>query len=180
MNILSVNFQELYERHLCRHSQFGINVIHLAALVGTYLSLYGIAYGLLQLLGYVLAGGGIPYDPVESKGVLVAIAIPYLMVLAPNIPGRVFLVTVVFLGLFFGAFFALPQLPTWAIWVYPVGIIIFYKIQAWSHKIYNKETDMTGFDKKYHKGFNLFILLSIYELPIQLNYLVWGKRDWCA
>jgi hypothetical protein len=180
MNVWSVNFRELYERHLCRHSQFGINVIHLAAVVGTYLALYGILFGLVQGLGHVLASAGLAYGLLESKWVLVPITVPYLVILAVNIPVRLFLATVMFLGLFFVAFVALPQLPIWAIWAYLVGIVVFYKIQAWSHQIYNKEKDMTEFNKKYEKGFHLFILLSIYELPILLCYLVFGQRDWCA
>jgi len=160
MNVWSANFQELYERHLCRHSQFGINVIHLASVVGTYLALYGILYGL-----------------VSSAWVLFAIAVPYVVILASNIPVRVFLVNVAFLGLFFAVFLALPRLPVW--W-YVMGIVVFYKIQAWSHKVFRKERDMTDFNKKYQKGFVLFILLSIYELPILLCYLFFGKRDWCA
>ena len=160
MNVLSVNFQELYDRHLCRHSQFGINVIHLASVIGTYLALYGILYGL-----------------VSSAWVLVALAAVYLTILAFNIPIRVLLVNATFLGLFFAAFFALPSLPWW--W-YIIGIVVFYKIQAWSHKVYSKERDMTDFNKKYPKGFALFILLSIYELPILLYYLFFGKKDWCA
>jgi hypothetical protein len=128
--------------------------------VGTYLALYGILYGL-----------------VSSAWALLAVTVPYLLILAPNIPVRVFIVNVVFLGLFFAAFFALPPLPLWA---YAIGVVVFYKIQAWSHKVYTKERDMTEFNKKYHKGFALFILLSIYELPILLYYLFFGKRDWCA
>ncbi len=160
MNLLSVNFQELYDRHLCRHSQFGINVIHLASVVGTYLALYGILYGL-----------------VSSAWVPVAVAVAYLVILAFNIPIRVLLVNATFLGLFLAAFFALPSLPWW--W-YVVGIVVFYKVQAWSHKVFCKERDMTDYNKKYPKGFVLFILLSIYELPILLHYLFFGKKDWCA
>jgi hypothetical protein len=165
VNVLSVNFQELYERHLCRHSQFGINVVHLASVVGTYLALYGIVYWL-----------------VRSEWVLLGIAAPYLVVLAPNVPGRVFLVSVVFMALFFMGFFFMASfaLPSLSVWWYLLGVVVFYKIQAWSHKVYSKETDMTYFNKKYQKGFGLFILLSIYELPILLNYLFFGKRDWCA
>jgi hypothetical protein len=160
LNILSVDFRELYERHLCRHSQFGINVIHLASVVGTYLALYGILYGLVQ-----------------SEWVLVGLAIPYLLLLALNIPLRVFLVNVLFMGAFFAVFFVLPPL---RVWWYLLGIVVFYKIQAWSHKIFSKESDMTHFNKKYRKGFVLFVLLSLYELPILLNYLFFGRRDWCA
>jgi hypothetical protein len=37
---------------------------------------------------------------------------------------------------------------------------------------------MTAFNAKYRKGPALFVLLSLYELPILLNYLVFGRRDW--
>ena len=160
MNVLSANFQELYQRHLCRHSQLGINIAHLACVVGTYLALYGLLYGL-----------------VATPWVLLGIVILYLGIIAPNVPFRVLLVNIVFLALFFTAFFALPPLPWWA---YLLAIPVFYKLQAWSHKIYRKERDMTDFNKKYPKGFALFILLSIYELPLLLNYLIFGKKDWCA
>jgi hypothetical protein len=166
MNLLRVNFQELYERHLCRHSQYGINVIHLATVIGTYLALFGIASWLF-----------------ESWWVLLAIPLPYLAALAFNIPLRVLAVTLVFLGLFFVVFFmlffspyALPLLPVWCILL----IILCHQIQNWSHKIYPLERDMTEFNKKYKKGPVLFVLLLVYELPILLNYLVFGRKNWCA
>jgi hypothetical protein len=160
MNVLSANFRELYERHLCRHSQFGINVIHLACVIGTYLSLYG----LLRCL-------------VPSEWAVLAVALPYLSVLAFNVPFRVLVANVLFLAAFFAALFALPVLDWW--W-YVLAIVVLYKVQNWSHKLYPKERDMTEFNKKYPKGFALFVLLSVYELPILLNYLLFGKRDWCA
>jgi hypothetical protein len=166
VNVLSADFHELYERHLCRHSQFGINVAHLACVVGTYLALYGLLFCLFRAV--------LPL-PV-SEWALAAVAIPYLAILAANVPVRVFLVNVLFLGLFFAAFFAVPEVP---VWVYAVAVVVFYKLQAWSHKVFSKEKDMTEFNKKYPKGFALFVLLSIYELPILLNYLFFGKRDWC-
>jgi hypothetical protein len=166
MNLLHVNFQELYERHLCRHSQYGINVIHLATVIGTYLALFGIAAWLF-----------------ESWWVVPAIALPYLAVLAFNIPFRVLAVTLVFLGLFFALFFMLffplpssPLLPVAGV----ILIILCHQIQNWSHKIYTLERDMTEFNKKYKKGPVLFVLLLVYELPILLNYLVFGRKDWCA
>ena len=58
MNVFRVNFQELYRRHLCRHSQFGLNVWHLIAVVGIYFSLYGVAFalpGAPWIVGSVLA-----------------------------------------------------------------------------------------------------------------------------
>jgi hypothetical protein len=163
LRVFGANFQELYERHLCRHSQFGINVGHLAGVVGTYLALYAMLY---------LVTG--------SAWVVLAVAGTYLAVLAFNLPLRVFLVTAVFLTLFFAGFFQLPLLGwAWA-WVYPAAVLVLYQIQVVSHRIFTKERDMTDFNKKYPKGFALFILLSVYELPILLNYLVFGKRDWCA
>jgi hypothetical protein len=156
MNPLRANFAELYERHLCRHSQFGINVIHLISLVGTYWALYGLA---LALFG--------------SVWLLVGLASLYLGVLAFNVPGRVFLLCLAFLGLFLALLLALPLFP---FWVYPLTLYPFYKIQAWSHRIYDRAFDMTEFNKKYSKGIALFILLTVYELPIQLNYLVFQPR----
>ena len=46
MNPINANFMELYRRHLCRHSEFGINILHLIAVVGVYFSLYGIAFSI--------------------------------------------------------------------------------------------------------------------------------------
>jgi hypothetical protein len=160
MNVLSVDFRELYQRHLCRHSQFGINVVHLLSLVGTYLALCGIVYAL-----------------VNSKWVLLGIAVPYLAVLAFNLPVRVLVANVAFLALFFATFFALPGL---SVWVYLPAIVVFYLVQLYSHKVFTRETDMTEFNQKYKKGLALFVLLTVYELPILLNYLLFGQKDWRA
>ena len=163
LRLWSVDFQELYERHLCRHSQFGNNVVHLACLVGMYFALYGIVYALVPA----------PW----GTWIIIGIAISYLVQLAANVPVRVFLVITAFLALFFAALFAMPKLDWW--W-YAVAVVVFYKLQSWSHWVFTKEKDMTEFDKKYQKGPALFVLLSIYELPILLNYLFFGRKDWCA
>jgi hypothetical protein len=160
MNVLRIDFQELYRRHLCRHSQFGINVVHVVSVLGTYVALYGLVSALAA-----------------SEWMLLAIIVPYLTILAFNIPLRVFLLNALFVGLLLLACLRMPPLPFWC---YLLLIILFYKLQAWSHKIYTRETDMTEFDEKYRKGARLFVLLSIYELPILLNYLFFGKRDWYA
>ncbi len=171
MNPLCADFKELYQRHLCRHSQLGINVEHLLCVIGTYLALYG----LLAWAAYALL------PPQYALWISPVVVLPYLAVLAANLPRRLFLVALVFLALFFAVLFALVEagLPTWPAWIYPLAVAVFYKLQAWGHKVYRKESDMTYFNKKYPKGFALFILLSIYELPILLNYLFFGKRDWC-
>jgi hypothetical protein len=164
MNLLKVNFPELYERHLCRHSQYGINVIHVAAVFGIYLAL-----------------GGMLCSLVGSEWLLLGIIILHLAIVALNIPARVLLGNVLFMAGFFAVCRTLPRHPVW-LWVsvYLLAIPLLYKIQAWSHKVYNVERDMTEFNKKYKKGFVLFVLLSIYELPLLLNYLVFDKNHWPA
>jgi hypothetical protein len=37
---------------------------------------------------------------------------------------------------------------------------------------------MSAFDDKYKKGKVLFALLALYELPILLQYLAFGRKDW--
>jgi hypothetical protein len=160
MNLLRVNFPELYERHLCRHSQYGINVAHIATVIGTYLAICGIVYGL-----------------VDSPAAVLCLAIPYLAILALNTPLRVLAALVVFLALLFTLFFALPKPP---IWLCLIAIVALYKLQAWSHKIYTLEKDMTEFNKKYPKGVTLFFLLSLYELPLLLNYLCFDRKSWAT
>jgi hypothetical protein len=160
VRIWSIEFQELYARHLCRHSQFGNNVVHVLCLMGVYFGLYGLAYRLLP-----------------SPWVCVAVAVPYLLLLAVNVPIHVWCATVLFLAGFIAGVLNLPQLP---VWCYPIFVAVFYKLQSWSHKAFTKASDMTEFDKKYPKGFAMFCLLSIYELPVLLCYLFFGRKDWCA
>ena len=151
MNPLHANFAELYQRHLCRHSQFGINVIHLISLLATYWALYSCAFSLLGTIWPLLA-----------------VAALYMGILAVNVPIRVFILTLLFVALFFAVLFALPTLP---FYVYLLTLYPFYKLQAVSHRFYDKAYDMTEFNQKYPKGVALFFLLSTYELPIQLNAL---------
>src|SRR5262245_23722654 len=90
MNMLQVNFQELYERHLCRHSQFGINVNHLVSVGGTYIALFGVVYWIFG-----------------TEWALAMLAMPYLAVLAFNIPASVFAATVVALALLYALSFSI-------------------------------------------------------------------------
>ena len=158
MNLFKVNFSELYDRHLCRHSQFGLNVFHILAVLGIYLCLYSVVYRLV----------GIEWPLLGIAGV-------HLAILALNLPLRVLGSTVAFLAIVIVLVVSLPTLPAWA---YALAIYPFYKIQAWSHMVYNVERDMTDFNKKYRKGFVLFVLLSVYEVPILLKYLVFDKNNW--
>ena len=49
MHPFKIEFVELFQRHLCRHSHFGVNVIHLITLLGIWCSFAGILYGVLPL-----------------------------------------------------------------------------------------------------------------------------------
>jgi hypothetical protein len=160
LNLLKVNFQELYERHLCRHSQYGLNLAHLATVVGCYLGIFAL---LSQLM--------------EPPWVLAVLPLPYLAVLAFNVPLRVLLASGVFVAAFLAMFFAVPPLP---LWLALLLIPLCHLLQNWSHKIWTRERDMTAFKKKYQKGWALFVLLSFYELPLLLNYLVFDKKNWSA
>jgi hypothetical protein len=156
MRLLRVDFADLYARHLCRHSQYGINVIHLAALFGIWFGVYSIVYRLT----------GTWWPPV-------LLAAAYWMLVAVNAPARVRLTLAMFLAIFVGTVLCLPEAPHWAY----VGLLpIFYLVQSWSHKIYTLETDMTEFNKKYRKGFVLFIVLLINEVPLLLNFLCFDRN----
>ena len=58
LTFFRIEFSELYARHLCRHSQFGNNVVHLMAVFGTWFALFGIANWLFFWLG--TAPWGVP------------------------------------------------------------------------------------------------------------------------
>src|SRR5262245_4573362 len=139
LSLLHLDFRELFARHLCRHSQFGINVAHLAALFGTWYAAYALVYWWCRV-----------------EWVPVALAGAYLAVLAPNIPVRVLAATGVFLACFVAAVILIPELP---FWVYLVMIPVFYKLQSWSHRVWTVSRDMTEFDRVYPKGFPLFVVL---------------------
>ena len=156
MNPLKANFEELYRRHLCRHSEFGINVLHLIAVVGVYLALFGIAFA--------LPGG---------TWIITAVLTAYFLTLAANLPLLVWLATVTSISLMLSAFLYSPQLPIWA---YVIMLFVWHKFQNWNHKIYHKEHPMDEFQEKYQKGLPLFFLLSVYELPILLNFLVFDRN----
>jgi hypothetical protein len=158
MSMLRVDFVELYARHLYRHSQFGINIVHLASLFGTWFGVYGLVYALIHL----------EWLPALLAGV-------YWMLIALNAPVRVSLASAVFLALFVAAVLWVPELP---IWLYLVMIPLFYEVQSLSHKVWTAETDMTEINRKYPKGFVLFVVLLINEVPMVLNYLLFDRKSW--
>jgi hypothetical protein len=158
LSLVHVDFADLYRRHLCRHSQFGINVTHLVALAGVWFGVYGFVYWLLPM-----------------AWVPVVMAAAYLAAVAPNILARVTVATAGFLTLFVAAVLGLPGLP---FWVYLVMIPVFYKLQAWTHKVFTIAHDMTEYNQKYPKGAALFWVLLFYEVPFLLNYLVFDRKSW--
>jgi hypothetical protein len=160
MSLVSVEFNELYARHLCRHCQFGINVAHLVALLGTWFGVYGAVYWL-----------------VRSEWVLVALAAGYLLAMVLSLPLRVLLASAAFMAGLVALVLCVPLLPIWA---YLLMVPVWYKLQSWSHRVFTAATDMTEFNKKYRKGWVLFVVLLIYEIPLVLNYLLFDRKNWRA
>ena len=157
LTLTRLDFADLYARHLCRHSQLGINVAHLAALFGVWFGVYGFIHSL-----------------VRADWLPVALGAGYLSLVAVHSPLRVTLATAAFLALFVLAVLVLPELPLWA---YALLVPVCYKLQSWSHKVFTAASDMAEFDKRYPKGPVLNAVLLVYEIPIILNYPVFeGKR----
>ena len=104
MNILRINFDELYQRHLCRHGQFGINVWHIIAVYGVYFSLCSLAaIAVRSLLPEI--------TPTIQCCVLTMLFVPYFGVLLRNIPIPVFLPTFLSSMLLIAAAVATPGIP---------------------------------------------------------------------
>jgi hypothetical protein len=169
LSLLHVDFDDLYARHLGRHSQFGINVAHLAALYGMWYGVYGAIYQAVLVLG-------VPTGWI----LIVALAVAYLAAVAVNARFRVSLATAAFLTFFVASVVALPKLPSWSILAFLFMVPVFYKIQAWSHKIWTVGADMTEFNRRFPPGRTLNSILLVYEVPICLNYLVFCRKDWRA
>ncbi|OAI54601.1 hypothetical protein AYO44_03405 [Planctomycetaceae bacterium SCGC AG-212-F19] len=160
MNMLRVNFPELYQRHLCRHSQYGINVVHLATVIGSYLALFWIAAWVID----------VPW-------ILLAIPLPYFVVLGVNVSARVLAACVVFVAGFFVLFFSIPAPP---VWLCPVVLVVCHLVQNWSHRLWDLDQDMSAYQEKYKKGPALSFPLAFYELPLLLNYLVFDRKSGVA
>lgn len=168
MNILSINFPELYQRHLCRHGQFGINVWHIIAVYGVYFSLVSLPAIAVRAL--------LPQATVITQySVLFLLSVPYLAVLLRNIPWTVFSLSALSVWLLIVAAVATPGIP---FWLHLILIPAWHRVQLISHRHYTVHHDMSAFDQTYKKGRTLFLLLAVYELPILLQYLAFGRKDW--
>jgi hypothetical protein len=130
--------------------------------------------GLFCLASWPARLVGVPWLPL-------VLLVPYLVVLALNVPARVLAACVAFAALFAAGFLLLPPLPLWLPPVLgPILLVLSHQVQNWSHRLWDRAKDMTEFNRKYRKGPALFFLLLLYELPILLNYLLFGRKDWAT
>lgn len=165
MNPLHANFAELYRRHLCRHSEFMINVLHVMSVAGIYFAIFAI----LMMI------------PVAGPWLVGALVGAYFLTIAKNIPLKVLIVDILFIAALVAAAWALAKVaPWWVVFIHILSIKFWHWFQNWNHKVYTLERDMNEFAEKYPKGFPLFFLLSVYELPILINYLVFDGDNYAA
>lgn len=163
----SANFAELYSRHLCRHGESGINVLHLLAVYGIYLSVYSLVSAMASLLAPSL-------NWLIRSSVLMVLSGPYLILMLRNLP-RALMLAVLLTVMTLCTAASLLLFPPW--WCHLLLIPFWHRVQLWSHLVYRREEDMSGFTEKYPKGMRLFLLLSVYELPILLNFfLKFGQK----
>lgn len=161
-DLWSVNFAELFSRHLCRHGEYGINVLHLIAVYGIYLSVYSLVYAAIS---FCLPS---PNWLIQSS-VLMVLSSPYLLLMLRNLPRTLLLAVLLTVTTLCTTAALLVFLPWWC---HLLLIPAWHRVQLWSHRVYCREEDMSRFAEKYPKGMKLFLLLSVYELPILLNFFL--------
>lgn len=168
ISIFKVDFEELYQRHLCRHGQLGLNVLHLISVYGVYLSIFCLAAMVVNSIA--------PQSSFAARtGLLFAMAIPYLIAITVNVPLLLLAAIAATVLAFSIVAMSVPVLP-W--WLHLMAMVLWHRTQVWSHRIYTLHRDMSRFEARYPKGKALFIVLAIYELPILYRYLLTGRRDW--
>ncbi|MFO0908909.1 MAG: hypothetical protein U0794_11210 [Isosphaeraceae bacterium] len=166
LSLRRVDFHALYDRHLGRHSQFGLNVNHLIALTLIW-------YGVYETLTQTLRLFGLP--PLPFVAVLAG---SYLLLVSLNLPSRVIVATAAFLGLFLAGVLATPQCPAWTIPLFLLLIPIGYKFQTWGHRVWTLAADMTEFNRRFPPGRDLNRILMTFEVPVCLYYLLFRRQDW--
>ncbi|HAD60129.1 MAG TPA: hypothetical protein DCG12_12865 [Planctomycetaceae bacterium] len=166
MNLFRIDFQEVYERHLCRHGHFGINVLHLIVVLVIYIAIFGLVGAVVDRIA-----------PDNRVLILLGLTLPWFILVLMNCPLRVSCATAVIVLMLLGLYAVLPRVP---VWVWPVLIFAMHHFQQYSHRIYPMRRNMDRYAEKYRKGPLLFVLLLVYELPILLNYLLFGRPDWVA
>lgn len=161
MNPWNANFDELFERHLCRHSEFGINVWHLIAVAGVYFALFGLV-------------ASVPY----GESFIGAGLCLYFLTLARTVPWRALAASAAFVASILGLLLSSLEISAW--W-YLALLVASHRCQVWQHRFYPRSSEMTRFAAKYPKGLALVALLAVYELPLLLHYFVGaGPRDVAA
>lgn len=162
LSLWKASFSELYSRHLCRHGEFGINVLHLIAVYGIYLSIYSLVGRVVMIL--------LPDSDLLTQSIALTVAsLPYVILMLKNLPWYVLLIVLLSVASLIPAGAALSSVP-W--WLHLILIPAWHRLQLWSHKVYRREEDMFQFAQKYPKGATLFVVLSVYELPILLNFFL--------
>jgi hypothetical protein len=163
LRILNINFDEVYQRHLGRHSQFGINVLHLIAVYGVYFCIFSVAR-------FAVIAGLPQLSQPELTVILFGLSVPWLAVLLWNVRMGALLLSVLSASLLSLAAALLP-LPLWlAIPLLPA----WHQLQQLSHRWYTTHRDMARFAVGYPKGAKLVIMLAVFELPILLHYFIVG------
>jgi hypothetical protein len=163
----SANFAELYCRHLCRHGEPGINVVHLIAVYGIYLSVYSLVSASVHFCVPSLSW-------LSRSAILMVLSAPYLLLMLRNLP-RTLMLAVLLTVMTLCTTAALLLFLPW--WCHLLLILFWHRVQLWSHRVYRREEDMSRFAEKYPKGMKLFLLLSVYELPILLHFfLKFGQK----
>lgn len=165
MNYLTVSFDDLYRRHLCRHGHFGINMLHLIAVVGIDVAVIG----LVDRLADLLVGR-------YATPLLFGLALVWLVLIVRNLPASIALATAATFALLILCTQALQPFVPWPVWLLLIPAL--HRFQQWSHSVYPMHRDMSEFDDTYRKGAKLFVILLMYELPILLNYFLYGQADW--
>jgi hypothetical protein len=165
VNILRINFDELYRRHLCRHSEFGINVFHIVSVGGVYLSLLAVEFRCLRWL-----------FPEASMWQLITAMLmtllPWLSVVGVNVSTSVLLATGgMAIALCLPA--AVQPLPAW---IHLLLLPLWHQLQLVSHRYYSVHLDMSEFAERYRKGWRLSLLLAVYELPILVQFFLNNLR----
>jgi hypothetical protein len=156
LNPWYADFDELYRRHLCRHASWSLNALHLVAVAGIYFSLFGMARGL-------------PYGSWLTAAALAG----YFAVVGRNISPALSAASAATLAAIAAVSWAGPQLP---LPLHAALVLAWHRLQTWSHRFFRDAYDMSEFAETYRKGALLFVLLSLYELPLLLERLVFSRK----
>lgn len=166
LSILSIDFDEVYQRHLGRHSQFGINVLHLIAVYGVYFSIFSVARSAVA--------AALPQMTWSELTVLLfGLAVPWLAVLMWNVRTGALLLSVLS-AILLSLAAAVWPLP---FWLAIASLPAWHQLQQLSHRWYTEHRDMSRFAAGYPKGARLVIMLAVFELPILLQYFLAGDCE---